>query len=156
MPKRSAGLLMYRRTASGLEVFLVHPGGPYWAKKGGGAWGIPKGEYDKYEAPLDAAKREFTEETGFTATGTFVELGSIEQKSGKIVTAWAVEGDCDPAELVSNTCSLQWPPKSGKFVEIPEIDEGRWFGMTEARETIRKEQEPLLERLRDALAKTQR
>jgi predicted NUDIX family NTP pyrophosphohydrolase len=156
MPKRSAGLLMYRRTASGLEVFLVHPGGPYWAKKGGGAWGIPKGEYDKYEAPLDAAKREFTEETGFTATGTFVELGSIEQKSGKIVTAWAVEGDCNPAELVSNTCSLEWPPKSGKFIEIPEIDRGRWFGMVEARETIRKAQEPLLERLRDALAKTQR
>jgi len=156
MPKRSAGLLMYRRTASGLEVFLVHPGGPYWAKKGGGSWGIPKGEYDKYEAPLDAAKREFTEETGFTATGTFVELGSIEQKSGKIVTAWAVEGDCNPAELVSNTCSLEWPPKSGKFIEIPEIDRGRWFGMVEARETIRKAQEPLLERLRDALAKTQR
>jgi len=156
MPKRSAGLLMYRRTASGLEVFLVHPGGPYWAKKGGGAWGIPKGEYHKGEAPLDAAKREFTEETGFTASGTFVGLGSIEQKSGKIVTAWAIEGDCDPAELVSNTCSLQWPPKSGRFIEIPEIDQGRWFGITEARETIRKEQEPLLERLQDALAKAQR
>jgi predicted NUDIX family NTP pyrophosphohydrolase len=155
MPKRSAGLLMYRRTASGLEVFLVHPGGPYWAKKGG-AWGIPKGEYDKNEAPLDAAKREFTEETGFTAMGPFVELGAIEQKSGKIVTAWAVEGDCDPGQLVSNTCSLEWPPKSGKFVEIPEIDRGQWFGMTEARETIRKAQEPLLERLQDALARTQR
>jgi len=134
----------------------VHPGGPYWAKKGGGAWGIPKGEYDKDEAPLDAAKREFTEETGFTATGPFVELGAIEQKSGKIVTAWAVEGDCDPAQLVSNKCSLEWPPKSGKFVEIPEIDRGQWFGMTEARETIRKAQEPLLERLQDALTGPER
>ena len=153
MPKRSAGLLMYRRKTGGLEVFLVHPGGPYWAKKGGCAWGIPKGEYHKDEEPLAAAKREFTEETGFTATGPFVELGSIEQKSGKIVTAWAVEGDCDPAELVSNTCSLQWPPKSGRFIEIPEIDQGRWFDLKEARETIRKEQEPLLDRLRDAMAK---
>ena len=153
MPKRSAGLLLYRRATSGLEVFLVHPGGPYWAKKGGCAWGIPKGEYHKDEEPLAAAKREFTEETGFTATGPFVELGSIEQKSGKIVTAWAVEGDCDPAELVSNTCSLQWPPKSGRFIEIPEIDQGRWFDLKEARETIRKEQEPLLDRLRDAMAK---
>ena len=152
MPKRSAGLLMYRRATSGLQVFLVHPGGPYWAKKGGCAWGIPKGEYHKDEEPLAAAKREFTEETGFTATGPFVELGSIEQKSGKIVTAWAVEGDCDPAELVSNTCSLQWPPKSGRFIEIPEIDQGRWFDLKEARETIRKEQEPLLDRLRDAMA----
>jgi len=143
---------MYRRATSGLEVFLVHPGGPYWAKKGGCAWGIPKGEYHKDEEPLAAAKREFTEETGFTATGPFVELGSIEQKSGKIVTAWAVEGDCDPAELVSNTCSLQWPPKSGRFIEIPEIDQGRWFDLKEARETIRKEQEPLLDRLRDAMA----
>jgi predicted NUDIX family NTP pyrophosphohydrolase len=156
VPKRSAGLLMYRQTASGLEVFLVHPGGPYWAKKGGGAWGLPKGEYDRDETPLAAAKREFTEETGFTAAGPFVELGSIEQKSGKIVTAWAVEGDCDPADLVSNTCSLEWPPKSGKFIEIPEIDQGRWFGMTEARETIRKAQEPLLERLQDALASSKR
>ena len=152
MPKRSAGLLMYRRTTGGLEVFLVHPGGPYWAKKGGAAWGIPKGEYHKGEEPLDAAKREFTEETGFTAVGRLIELGSIEQQSGKIVTAWAVEGDCDPADLVSNTCSLEWPPRSGRYVEIPEVDEGRWFGMSEARKTIRKEQEPLLTRLRDALA----
>ncbi len=151
MPKRSAGLLMYRRKESGLEVFLVHPGGPYWTKKAG-AWGIPKGEYHKGEAPVDAAKREFTEETGFTANGPLIELGSIEQKSGKIVTAWAVEGDCDPADLVSNTCSLEWPPRSGRYLDIPEVDEGRWFGMTEARETIRKEQEPLLKRLRDALA----
>jgi predicted NUDIX family NTP pyrophosphohydrolase len=152
MPKRSAGLLMYRQTPSGPEVFLVHPGGPYWVKKGGGAWGIPKGEYHKAEAPLDAAKREFTEETGFTAMGPFVELGAIEQKSGKIVTAWAVEGDCDPTKLVSNTCSLEWPPKSGRFIEIPEIDQGQWFAIDEARETIRKEQKPLLDRLRDALA----
>jgi len=156
MPKRSAGLLMYRRTASGLEVFLVRPGGPYWAKKGGGAWGIPKGEYDKDEEPLDAAKREFAEETGFTATGPFVELGAVTQKSGKIVTAWAMEGDCNPTELVSNTCSLEWPPRSGKFVEIPEIEQGHWFGMADARETIRKAQQPLLERLQDALTGAER
>jgi predicted NUDIX family NTP pyrophosphohydrolase len=144
---------MYRQPHGHLEVFLIHPGGPYWAKKDRGAWAIPKGEYQKDEEPLVAAKREFQEETGFTADGEFLELGSIKQKSGKQVTAWAFEGDCDPADLVSNTCLVEWPPHSGHSIEIPEVDNGRWFGMAEAHDFIRKEQEPLLDRLRDGLGK---
>jgi predicted NUDIX family NTP pyrophosphohydrolase len=147
---------MYRRSKGHLEVFLIHPGGPYWAKKDKGAWGIPKGEYHKDEEPLVAAKREFQEETGFTADGDFLELGSIKQKSGKIVTAWAFEGDCDPADLDSNTCLVEWPPHSGQSIEIPEVDKGQWFGMTEAHDFIRKEQAPLLDRLRNGLAKSER
>jgi predicted NUDIX family NTP pyrophosphohydrolase len=153
MPNRSAGLLMYRRSEGHLEVFLIHPGGPYWAKKDKGAWAIPKGEYEKDEEPLVAAKREFNEETGFTAAGEFLPLGSIQQTSGKIVTAWAFEGDCDPANLASNTCLIEWPPHSGHSIEIPEVDQGRWFGMTEARNYIRKEQGQLLDRLCDALTR---
>jgi predicted NUDIX family NTP pyrophosphohydrolase len=147
MAKRSAGLLMCRRSKGNLEVFLIHPGGPFWAKKDKGAWAIPKGEYERDEDPLIAAKREFHEETGFTAAGKFLDLGSIKQSSGKIVCAWAFEGDCDPADLVSNTCLIEWPPHSGRSLEIPEIDQGRWFEMTEAREFIRKDQEQLLDRL---------
>src|ERR1700712_4831805 len=107
MPKRSAGLLMYRLTGQDVEVFLVHPGGPIWAKKNEGYWTLPKGEYEVDEDPLSAAKREFHEETGFTAGGEFVELGSVRQKSGKLVTAWAFQGDCNPVELVSNTCEIE-------------------------------------------------
>jgi predicted NUDIX family NTP pyrophosphohydrolase len=151
MAKRSAGLLMYRRMNDELQVFLVHPGGPYFEKKDAGAWGIPKGEYDKNEAPLSAARREFMEETGFAPDGEFRELGSVQQKSGKIVIAWAVESDCDPDKLVSNTCSIEWPPRSGRSLEIPEIDRGRWFTMREARASIRTEQEPFLDSL-DRLA----
>jgi predicted NUDIX family NTP pyrophosphohydrolase len=146
---------MYRRSKGHLEVFLIHPGGPYWAKKDKGAWAIPKGEYDKDEEPLVAAKREFQEETGFTAAGKFLELGSIKQKSGKIVTAWAFEGDCDPADLVSNTCLVEWPPYSGRSIEIPEVDKGRWFAIDEARDFMRKEQAPLLDRLWDGLTKSE-
>lgn len=145
--KRSAGLLMYRRRESGMEVFLVHPGGPFWAKKDHGAWTLPKGEYEPDEDPLDAARREFQEETGFVASGDFIELGSVRQKSGKIVVAWAFEGDCDPAELVSNTCEIEWPPHSGRRMEIPEVDRGRWFGIAEARNSVRAEQGELLDRL---------
>jgi predicted NUDIX family NTP pyrophosphohydrolase len=145
--KRSAGLLMYRKGRDGIEVFLVHPGGPFWAKKDHGVWTLPKGEYDSDEEPLAAAKREFQEETGFVPNGTFVELGSIRQKSGKIVVAWAVEGDCDPAQLTSNTCEIEWPPRSGKRLEIPEIDRGSWFSAQSARIYIRPEQIPLLEAL---------
>jgi predicted NUDIX family NTP pyrophosphohydrolase len=147
MPKRSAGLMMFRDTSGGLEVFLVHPGGPVWAKKDKGAWTIPKGEYKKGEEPLEAARREFQEETGFDSRGKFLELGSIRQKSGKIVTAWAFRGDCDPAKLTSTTCKLEWPPRSGKRIEIPEIDRGQWFSLDGAREYIREEQEPLLDAL---------
>jgi predicted NUDIX family NTP pyrophosphohydrolase len=141
---------MYRRLKrlkGELEVFLIHPGGPFWAKKDKGAWAIPKGEYKKDEDPLAAAKREFQEETGFTAIGMFFDLGSIRQTSGKIVVAWAFEGNCNPANLVSNMCCVEWPPHSGRSLEIPEVDQGRWFGISEAREFIRKDQEQLLDRL---------
>jgi predicted NUDIX family NTP pyrophosphohydrolase len=147
MPKRSAGLMMFRRLNDELEVFLVHPGGPIWAKKDKGAWTVPKGEYEDGEDPLAAAKREFEEETGFTATGEFLDLGEIKQKSGKRVTAWSFEGDCDPASLQSNTCEIEWPPRSGRWLEIPEVDRGCWFSIEEAREYIREEQRPLLDNL---------
>jgi len=136
--------MMYRRVDAQVEVFLVHPGGPIWAKKNEGSWTIPKGEYEPDEEPLGAAKREFLEETGFTTRGDFVDLGSIRQKSGKIVVAWAFEGDCDPEGLVSNICEIEWPPRSGKRLEIPEVDKGRWFPMEQARTFIRAEQESLL------------
>ncbi len=147
MPKRSAGLLMYHRMNDELEVFLVHPGGPIWANKDKGAWTIPKGEYEQDENPLVAARREFTEETGFQAAGEFLDLGTIKQKSGKTVTAWAFEGDCDPAKLTSNSCEIEWPPRSGRRLEIPEVDRGRWFAIKEAGKYIRKEQQPLLDNL---------
>jgi predicted NUDIX family NTP pyrophosphohydrolase len=145
--KRSAGLLMYRRREDGIEVLLVHPGGPLWAKKDQGAWTLPKGEYDADEDPLIAARREFYEETGFIASGNFIELGSVRQKSGKVVIAWAVEGDCDPSHLVSNTCEIEWPPRSGKRLVIPEVDRGNWFGLAEAHRYIREEQGKLLDAL---------
>jgi predicted NUDIX family NTP pyrophosphohydrolase len=154
MPKRSTGLMMYRRTKGEVEVFLIHPGGPYWAKRGKGTWAIPKGEMDGKEDALIAARREFKEETGFAAEGKFLKLGSITQKSGKTVEAWGFEGDCDPAELVSNRCEVEWPPRSGRMMEIPEVDEGRWFGVSEAREYIRKDQDELLDRLLETLAES--
>jgi predicted NUDIX family NTP pyrophosphohydrolase len=138
---------MYRTTDE-LEVFLVHPGGPLWANKDKGAWTIPKGEYEPDENPLVAAQREFEEETGFQATGDFLDLGTIKQKSGKLVTAWAFEGDCDPSRLTSNTCEIEWPPRSGRRHEIPEVDRGRWFSIEKARKYIREEQRSLLDNLR--------
>ena len=151
MPKRSAGLLMYRRRNAQVEVFLVHPGGPFWAKKDLGAWSICKGEYAESELPLEAAKREFHEETGFTAQGNFLELGVVQQASGKIVSAWAFEGDCDPGKLVSNHCQVEWPPRSGRMIKIPEVDRGGWFSIEAARERILKAQEPFLDRLSQML-----
>jgi predicted NUDIX family NTP pyrophosphohydrolase len=145
--KRSAGLLMYRSRKGEIEVFLVHPGGPLWAKKDRGAWTLPKGEYEADEDPLVAAQREFQEETGFIASGNFIELGYVRQRSGKIVIAWAFEGDCDPAELVSNTCEIEWPPRSRKRMEIPEVDRGRWYGLAEAHKYIREEQGKLMDAL---------
>ncbi len=138
---------MYRVRAATLEVFLVHPGGPMWAKKNEGAWTIPKGEYDDAEEPLAAACREFTEETSFVAQPPFLELGSVRQKSGKVVIAWAFAGDADAKALVSNTCEIEWPPRSGKRLEIPEIDRGEWFSLDRARSYLRAEQVPLLEAL---------
>lgn len=149
MPKQSAGLLLYRRSPQGLEVLLVHPGGPFWAKKDLGAWSIPKGEFAEGEDPLAAARREFTEETGFAAEGEFVPLGTIRQAGGKLVAAWAVEGDCNPAALVSNMCEIEWPPRSGRRIEIPEVDRGAWFSLTEGRERILAGQRPFLERLEE-------
>ncbi|HTX76159.1 MAG TPA: NUDIX domain-containing protein [Terracidiphilus sp.] len=151
MPKRSAGILMFRRS-SPLEVFLVHPGGPFWQKKDAAAWTIPKGEYEPSEEPLTAARREFQEETGFPIDGEFLPLGEITQASGKIVTAFAVEGDCDPARLVSNTCQVEWPPRTGRMIEIPEVDRGAWFNIDEARRKIFTAQRPLLDRLEKLLA----
>ena len=148
--KRSAGLIMYRRPKDEIEVFLVHPGGPFWVNKDRGAWTLPKGEYFEEEAPLVAAQREFYEETGFAPQGPFLELGSIRQRSGKIVSAWAFEGDCDPDALISNTCEIEWPPRSGRRLEIPEIDRGRWFSMHEASEYMREEQRELLRRLSES------
>lgn len=147
MAKRSAGLLMFRRKDGVLEVFLVHPGGPFWAGKDAGAWTVPKGEYVDGEEPLDAAQREFTEETGFVSTGEFFDLGAVRQSSGKIVNAWAFEGDCDPKKLKSNFCEIEWPPRTGKKIEVPEVDRGAWFGLAEARKAIFKAQEPFLDAL---------
>ena len=145
MAKRSAGLLMYRKKDRELEVFLVHPGGPFWAAKDAGAWTVPKGEYVDGEEPLEAAKREFAEETGFAASGEFLDLGTVRQTSGKIVNAWAFEGDCEPEKLVSNFCEIEWPPRSGKKMEIPEVDRGAWFTLKDARGAILKSQQEFLD-----------
>jgi predicted NUDIX family NTP pyrophosphohydrolase len=155
MTKRSAGLLVYRGHTHGrqsdLEVFLVHPGGPFWAKKDHGAWSIPKGEYEEDEPPLEAALREFHEETGFTVTGDFpgefLDLGVIRQAGGKLVTAWACAGDFDPAYLVSNECEIEWPPHTGRRIQIPEVDRGAWFPIPEARIRIFASQHEFLDRL---------
>jgi predicted NUDIX family NTP pyrophosphohydrolase len=147
MEKRSAGLLMFRRRDKNLEVFLVHPGGPFWAKKDAGAWMIPKGEYMEGELPLDAARREFHEETGFEAKGDFIDLGTVKQANGKLVIAWAFEGDCDPQKLTSNFCTIEWPPRSGRRIEIPEVDRGAWFPLTAAKSAILKSQQPFLDLL---------
>jgi len=151
LPKRSAGLLIYKKQRGNLEVFLVHPGGPFWARKDLGSWSIPKGEYSPEEDPLAAARREFREETGLDAGGSFQELTEIRQKGGKYVKAWAVEGDYDPAAVKSNTFSLEWPPNSGKQVEFPEIDRAGWFPLETAREKILASQQPLLDELEKLL-----
>ena len=143
--------MMYRRKLHDVEVFLVHPGGPFFANKDLEAWTIPKGEYLEGEHPLEAAKREFQEETGFPVSETFLYLGSIKQAGGKIVSAWAFEGDCDPATLISNHCEIEWPPRSGRLITIPEVDRGAWFSIDEARERIKPTQIPLLDRLLEAL-----
>jgi predicted NUDIX family NTP pyrophosphohydrolase len=145
--KRSAGLLLYRRRDGRLEVFLVHPGGPFWAKKDAGAWTIPKGEIGPDEDPLAAARREMAEETGFAPEGDFVALPTVRQKAGKLVQAWAIEGDCDPAALRSISFSMEWPPRSGRFADFPEVDRGAWYGLAEAREKLLEAQRPFLDAL---------
>lgn len=146
MPKRSAGLIMYRRRNSELEVFVVHPGGPFWAKKDFGAWSIPKGEYLDGEEPLEVARREFEEETGFSSQGNFIGLGDLRQRGGKIVSAWAFEGDGDPQKLKSNTFMLEWPPRSGRQIEVPEVDRGCWCSIEEARRRLLPGQRAFLDR----------
>jgi len=146
--KKSAGLLVSRLRSGDLEVFLVHPGGPFWAKKDEGAWSIPKGQMTEDEDPLEAAKREFCEETGFTINGNFVALTPVKQSGGKRVYAWAVEGNCDAAAIKSNTFSMEWPARSGKRSEFPEVDRAAWFTLDQAKQKILKGQLSLLEELR--------
>jgi predicted NUDIX family NTP pyrophosphohydrolase len=149
---RSAGILLYRRRDDRLEVLLVHPGGPLWARRDAGVWSIPKGEYADDEEPLAAARREFAEELGTPVPdGEALELGEIRQKSGKRVRAWAVAGDLDAERAQSNTFSMQWPPKSGRMQEFPEVDRAEWFGLEQAREKLNPAQVPLLEHLAESL-----
>jgi len=143
--------MLFRRAGNGLAVFLVHPGGPFWAKKDLGAWSLPKGEYKPGEDPLAAAQREFEEETGVRLEGEFLPLGEIRQTGGKVVTAWALEGDCDPATIRSNSFSMEWPPKSGRQQSFPEIDRAGWFTVAEAREKVLKGQVEFLDRLASAI-----
>jgi predicted NUDIX family NTP pyrophosphohydrolase len=155
MGKLSAGILMFRRCAPGgnfaVEVLLVHPGGPFWKNKDAGAWSIPKGEAAEGEDLLATARREFQEELGFEAPGFVIPLGSIKQKAGKVVHAWACEGQCDVSTVKSNTFRMEWPPKSGKFTDFPEVDEARWFPLTEAREKLSPAQAGLLDALEEVL-----
>src|SRR5690242_18241841 len=147
MAKRSAGLLMYRRSGGDLALLLVHPGGPFWAKKDLGAWTIPKGEYAPGEDPLAVAQREFAEETGARPRGEFRPLGDIVQAGGKRVTAWAVEGEFDPAALVSNSFETEWPPRSGRRRAFPEVDRAEWFAPDAARQKINAGQRAFIDRL---------
>jgi len=148
--RKSAGILVYRQKSGFNEVFLVHPGGPFWRNKDKGAWSIPKGEFIE-EEPLAAAKREFEEETGKDITGNFIELQPIKQKAGKVVYAWAVEGDIDEATIVSNTFNVEWPYKSGKWERFPEVDKAGWFNFEEAKEKINEAQVGFIVDLADKL-----
>jgi predicted NUDIX family NTP pyrophosphohydrolase len=154
MAKVSAGILLFRRRLSGLEVMLAHPGGPFWAKKDVGAWSIPKGLVDEGEALLDAAKREFLEETGMAVVGEFLDLGAHKQPSGKTIAAWACEGDFDPECLKSNTFSLEWPPRSGRMAEFPEVDRAAWYSIDEALVKINKGQTPIVAALEAAMVRS--
>lgn len=151
MAKRSAGLLMYRSRDGVPEVFLAHPGGPFWAKKDLGSWTIPKGEYEPDETPLEAARREFGEETACPSEGDLLPLTPLRQPSGKIIAAWAFQGDCDAEASRSNTFSMEWPPGSGRRVEFPEVDRAGWFGLEEAKEKIIPGQVGFLEELEKIL-----
>jgi predicted NUDIX family NTP pyrophosphohydrolase len=147
MGKRSAGILMYRRRGDGVELFLVHPGGPFWARKDLGAWSIPKGEYAEGEDPAAVARREFAEETGASPPGELRPLGELVQPGRKIVTAWALEGDLDPSTLRSNRFELEWPPRSGRRQSFPEVDRGDWFSPAEAGRKILPGQREFIDRV---------
>jgi predicted NUDIX family NTP pyrophosphohydrolase len=151
--KLSAGILVYRKPQGSVEVFLVHPGGPFWAKKDDGAWSIPKGEYAEGDDALAAARREFQEETGFEIDGTFTPLAPVKQPSGKMIAAWAVEGDVDAAAIRSNSFSLEWPPKSGRTRQFPEVDRAGWFDLPTARLKLLPGQRPLLEQLEQTIVR---
>lgn len=155
MATHSAGLLLYRRSGTTLEVLLVHPGGPFWAKRDAGAWSIPKGEFNAPEDPLAAALREFKEETGWEAKGPFLPLTAVKQKNGKIIHAWAAGGDGDPATIRSNSFLLEWPPRSGQQHAFPEIDRASWFPLPAARVKIVQGQHTFLDELEGLLRKTQ-
>src|SRR5438270_859674 len=153
MARRSAGILLYRDGVGGVEILLVHPGGPFWAKKDAGAWSIPKGEHEAGENALAAALREFAEETGSApAPGELTDLGTVRQKSGKVVQAWALAGDLDADAVRSNTFELEWPPRSGRRAEFPEVDRAAWFDLEEARERINPAQAAFLDRLRELIS----
>jgi predicted NUDIX family NTP pyrophosphohydrolase len=145
--KLSAGILLYRKRQTGIEVLIVHPGGPFWTRKDDGAWSIPKGEYAEGEDPLTVAKREFYEETGFEASGACLELTAAKQPGGKIIKAWAVEGNVDAASIRSNTFSLEWPPKSGRVQSFPEVDRALWCGVAIARQKLLTGQRVFLDEL---------
>lgn len=147
MPKQAAGILLYRTGSRGPVVLLAHPGGPLWAKKDLAAWTIPKGQFDDDEQPLDAARREFEEEMGSAPVGEFVSLGTITQPGGKVVHTFAAESDFDVATVKSNLFSMEWPPKSGRRSDFPEVDRAGWFSIEDARRKISKGQEPFLDRL---------
>jgi predicted NUDIX family NTP pyrophosphohydrolase len=147
MGRKSAGILVFRKTKNRIEVLLAHPGGPFWAKKDMSSWSIPKGEYEDDEDAFNAASREFNEETGFKAAGEFLRLEPVKQPGGKIISAWAVEGDFDASTMKSNLFSLEWPVKSGIFREFPEIDRIEWFDLETARQKILKGQIPFIENL---------
>lgn len=154
MPKRSAGLLLFRRSGRAIEVLLVHPGGPFWARKDEGAWSIPKGEYDPSENPQAVAMREFEEETGARPPGEPLALGSFRQSSAKLIDVWALEGAFDPASLVSNMFAMEWPPRSGRTQQFPEVDRAAWFEVDEAERRIVKGQRPVLAMLLQRLQET--
>jgi predicted NUDIX family NTP pyrophosphohydrolase len=154
MPQRSAGLLLYRRKGRGIEVLLVHPGGPFWARKDDGAWSIPKGLIEPGEEPIAVARREFAEETGAAVDGDLTPLGTFAQSRAKTIEIWAAEGDFDPATLTSNTFSIEWPPRSGRMQDFPEVDRAQWFTPQDAVAKILKGQRPVIEALLQRLALT--
>jgi predicted NUDIX family NTP pyrophosphohydrolase len=152
VPASSAGILLHRGFGQRLEVLLVHPGGPFWARRDEGAWSIPKGEYAAGEDAFAAARREFEEELGMPLPdGLAEDLGEVRQKSGKLVRAWALAGDLDAERIVSNTCEVEWPPRSGRLIEIPEVDRAGWFSLEQAREKLNPAQVAFLERLREVV-----
>jgi predicted NUDIX family NTP pyrophosphohydrolase len=152
MPRHSAGVLLFRRVERVIEVLLVHPGGPYWAKRDDGAWSIPKGEIEDGEEPIAVARREFEEETGTAPpAGTWLPLRPVRQAGGKVVDAWAVEGDFEPARLKSSTFEIEWPPRSGRRAVFPEVDRAAWWTLDEARRKINPGQVPLLSELEEVL-----